>query len=138
MEMKGFGWGNDKSSTQLKKLKVGLPEGKEGKLEGIVQNNFCDDFVTKMKNAMCMSYFKYGDVNDRAGDVAIEKIYEELRRFMEDKNTEHLINVANEAMIRFMFPKQDEHYKGTDSDMSIISGKKMSVSEHIRNHILNF
>ena len=105
-------------------------------LEDIKKENVDDTFIERMCNAMIMSAFKYGKVNEYASKVALDKMQQELSMFMKDGNTEHMVNIANYAMIRYMFPKEGEGYKGTDSNNSVISTKPMTIFEHLRRYIM--
>lgn len=105
-------------------------------LEEIKEMNVDNTFIEHMVNAMCMSAFKYGDVKPVCGKVAIEKMNKEIEMFMEDGNTEHMVNVANYAMLRYMFPSEGETYMGTDSNKSVVRTKPMSVFEHLRRYIM--
>lgn len=106
-------------------------------LTQIKQENVDDTFIEHMTNAMIMSAFKYGKVNEYASNAALDKMQQELSMFIEDGNTEHMVNIANYAMIRYMFPKEGESYHGTDSDKSVIKhGKMKTVFEHLRDYIM--
>ena len=106
-------------------------------LEEMRKENVDDTFIEHMTNAMMMSAFKYGKVNEYASNVALDKMQKELQMFMEDGNTEHMVNIANYAMIRYMFPKEGECYKSTDSDKSVIKhGKCKSIFEWLREDIM--
>lgn len=105
-------------------------------LEEIKKMNVDDTFIEHMVNAMVMSAFKYGDVKPVCGKVAIEKMNKEIEMFMKDGNTEHMVNVANYAMLRYMFPQEGEMYKGTDSDKSVVNTKPMTIFEHLRRHLM--
>lgn len=105
-------------------------------LEDVKKMNVDDTFIEHMVNAMCMSAFKYGDVKEVCGKVAIEKMNREIEMFMKDGNTEHMVNVANYAMLRYMFPQEGEQYIGTDSDRSVVTTKPMTIFEHLRRYIL--
>jgi hypothetical protein len=105
-------------------------------LEEIKEMNVDKTFIEHMVNAMVMSAFKYGDVKPVCGKVAIEKMNKEIEMFMEDGNTEHMVNIANYAMLRYMFPSEGEAYKGTDSDKSVVRTKPMPIFEHLRRYIM--
>lgn len=105
-------------------------------LEELKKMNVDDTFIGHMVNAMVMSAFKYGDVKEVCGKVAIEKMNKEIEMFMKDGNTEHMVNVANYAMLRYMFPQEGEMYKGTDSDKSVVNTKPMTIFEHLRRYIM--
>lgn len=106
-------------------------------LEQIKNECVSNTFIEQMTNAMCMSYFKYGNVNDKAGECAMDKLKKELNMFMKDHNLEHMVNIANYAMIRYMRPMEGESYRGTDSNMSVVSkGKRQCVFDWLREYIL--
>lgn len=107
-------------------------------LEEIKEMNVDNTFIEHMVNAMVMSAFKYGDVKEVCGKVAIEKMNKEIEMFMEDGNTEHMVNVANYAMLRYMFPQERESYHGTDSNKSVETTKPMTIFEHLRRHIMEY
>lgn len=104
-------------------------------LEEIKKMNVDNTFIEHMVNAMVMSAFKYGDVKEVCGEVAIEKMNKEIEMFMRDGNTEHMVNVANYAMLRYMFPQEGEAYIGTDSNKSVVNTKPMTIFEHLRRYI---
>lgn len=104
-------------------------------LEEIRSMNVDDTFLEHMVNAMVMSAFKYGDVKEVCGKVAIERMNKEIEMFMKDGNTEHMVNVANYAMLRYMFPQEGEKYIGTDSNKSVVN-EPMTIFEHLRRYIL--
>lgn len=106
-------------------------------LEEMKKENVDDTFMEHMVNAMIMSAFKYGKVNEYASKVALNKMQQELCMFMEDGNTEHMVNIANYAMIRYMFPGEGESYKGTDSDKSVIRhDKSKTINEWLHDYIM--
>lgn len=116
---------------------------KQNLLEVILKNNFSESFVLHMKNAMMMSFFKHqdkrgdGNINSYVGKISIDMLQRELEAFKKDGNTEHMVNVANYAMCRYIFPQGDETYTPTDSDKSTFNvGKKQSVFEHLRDYIM--
>ena len=112
-------------------------------LNKILSNNFSEEFVTHMKNAMMMSFFKHqdrrgdGNINDYVGKISIDMLQRELEAFASDGNTEHMVNIANYAMCRFIFPQGNEAYTPTDSDKSMYNvGKRQTVFEHLRDYIM--
>lgn len=88
-------------------------------LDKILETEFSEDFVQKMKNRMITSYYKYGKLADNYGGCnvdAIKSLKKRLDKYKEDGNTEWLVDVANFAMIEFMYPQHEQaHFKGTDS-----------------------
>lgn len=90
-------------------------------LDDILGSEYSEVFDEKRKNAILMSYHKYGPSkeNFKKGMVdAIGTLKKCLKKFEETGNTEYLVDVANYAMFRFMYPQGNEHYEGTDSKQS--------------------
>lgn len=92
------------------------------KKAGVVPNSeFSDTFVQGMYDRMAVSFFKYGKVADAYPDKvsALASLEQRVRKYRETRNTEYLIDVANFAMIEFMYPSvTDAHFTPTDSDGS--------------------
>lgn len=89
--------------------------------EEILKKDFSSGFVTKMENAIVTSHFKYGSPNKTYPELAqaVKCIRERLDLYERTHKTEYLVDVANFAMIEFMFPAfQDARYEPTDSDKS--------------------
>ena len=91
---------------------------------------------TVRKAAVIVSHYKYGAVEDNFGKCggvdAIETIQKCIDKFKETKNVEYLIDVANYAMFRFMYPKDGEFYRPTDSSESAgISGISQKEIERL-------
>jgi hypothetical protein len=71
-----------------------------------------------MYDRMAVSFCKYGKVADAypAKVDAIESLKKRLDKYMETGNSEWLMDVANFAMIEFMYPRHTTaHYRPTDS-----------------------
>lgn len=89
--------------------------------EQILQRDFSTEFVAKMKNAIELSYHKYGYVSDTYPELAqaVNCIQERLDLYKETHNTEYLVDVANFAMIEYKHPAfSDAKYTPTDSAAS--------------------
>lgn len=87
----------------------------------ILNKEYCWEFDEKRKNAIIMSYYKYGPSkeNFKKGMVdAIGSLKKNLKKFEETGNTEYLVDVANYAMFRYMYPQGNESYRPTDSNGS--------------------
>ncbi len=87
----------------------------------ILQRDFSEEFVKKMKNAMLMSHYKYGYVGQTYPELAQARkcIDERLDCYIKTHNTEYLVDIANFAMIEYMYPSfSDAFYKPTDSEGS--------------------
>lgn len=89
--------------------------------EEILSRSFSESFVSKMKNAIETSHYKYGFASLTYPTLAqaYKCIKERLELYEKTHNTEYLVDVANFAMLEFMFPAFDDSaYKPTDSDKS--------------------
>ena len=78
-------------------------------------------FLQGMSDRMAMSYFKYGRVAEAYPRLvdAIASLKKRLALYEETGNTEWLMDVANFAMIEYMYPKHEKaHFKPTDSKES--------------------
>ena len=87
----------------------------------ILAKEYCEEFDERRKNAIVVSYHKYGPSkeNFQKGMVdAIGSLKKNLKKFEETGNTEYLVDVANYAMFRFMYTMKRERYKPTDSNQS--------------------
>lgn len=88
--------------------------------EEILKTEWSDRFEKLRKDAMETSYYKYGPARINYGvnkslDV-VENIKKRLQKYEETGNTEMLVDIANFAMLEFMYPsKESAHYKATDS-----------------------
>ena len=87
----------------------------------ILKRDFPDGFITKMKNAIELSHYKYGWCSQTYPELAqaYKCIKERLEMYEKTHNTEYLVDVANFAMIEFMHPSfDDSKYTPTDSESS--------------------
>lgn len=86
------------------------------------------------KKMMVTSYDKFGSVKDNyyivGGLNAIESLKAKLKEYEETGNTENLADVANFAMIEFMYPqKKGAGYKPTDG---YVNGKRTTVGISVK------
>ena len=89
--------------------------------EWILKQDFSEAFVTKMKNAIELSYYKYGNAKKTYPELAqaYKCLRERLDLYEKTHNTEFLVDAANFAMLEFMFPSfADAKYTPTDSGKS--------------------
>ena len=89
--------------------------------EQILQRDFSEAFINKMKNAIEISHHKYGWASNTYPELAQANkcIAERLSLYESTHNKEYLIDVANFAMLEFMFPSyKDAKYLPTDSNGS--------------------
>lgn len=87
----------------------------------ILQRDFSEAFVRKMKNAIEMSFHKYGFSSKTYPKLAQAHkcIQERLNLYEKTHNKEYLVDIANFAMLEFMHPAfEDARYNPQDSDKS--------------------
>lgn len=78
-------------------------------------------FLQGMINRMATSFHKYGHVRDNFPDRinAISCLEDRLDLYRETGNTEWLMDVANYAMIEFMYPRhRNAHFRPTSAEES--------------------
>lgn len=89
--------------------------------ESILKRDFSEEFVTKMKNAIEMSHYKYGYMCKTYPELAqaYKCIQERLDMYLKTHNKEYLVDIANFAMIEFKYPSfEDAAYSPKDSNES--------------------
>ena len=89
--------------------------------EQILKRDFSEAFVNKMKNAIETSHYKYGWASKTYPELAqaYKCIEQRLELYRKTHNTEYLVDVANFAMLEFLYPAfPDSKYIPTDSDKS--------------------
>lgn len=80
-----------------------------------------DEIIQRCKNAMDVSYFKYGEARKNFGEGRVDALGSVdncLIKFNRTKNTEYLQDAINYLLFRMMFPLPGDHYTPTDSDGS--------------------
>lgn len=100
--------------------------------EQILRRDFSEAFVNKMKNAIETSHYKYGWASKTYPELAqaYKCIEQRLELYRETHNTEYLVDVANFAMLEFMYPAfPDSKYIPTDSDKSCGLADGLSYKE---------
>lgn len=102
----------------------------------ILKTEYSERFDKIRKGMMVVSYFKYGVMRENYDKFkcmdAIGNIEKRLEKYKETGNTEFLADIANFAMIEFMYPSiEGAKYTPTDSGACEIAG--FSINE-IRNY----
>ena len=113
-----------------------------------------NEFARHMREACIMSHFKYGFVHDKPFSHYRMLTDLEFKAFEKDSNHEHLVNIANYAMFRYMTGEHTEDvnnmavealkawdpekHTGTDSDKSCVKqhSKPKPVTDHLRDILL--
>jgi len=87
--------------------------------EKVLKTEYSAEFDQLRKNRMFNSFYKYGPVAENYGEKlvnAVASLEKYLERYKKTGNTEYLADVANFAMIEFMFPQHPQaHFRPTDS-----------------------
>jgi len=90
--------------------------------EEILKTEYSLEFDEIRKKAMVMGHYKYGSIKanrDAKATDMIKSIEMRIVKYLQTKNTEYLADIANFAMIEFMYPSLDgAYFKYTDSDKS--------------------
>ena len=89
--------------------------------EDILKRDFSEEFILKMKNAIEMSHYKYGWASKTYPELAqaVKCIQERLDMYEKTHNKDFLIDVANFAMLEYLYPSyEDSKYIPTDSEDS--------------------
>ena len=99
----------------------------EKDFDKILKTEYSNTFDDIRKKMMIMSYYKYGPMKDNYEKYkcmdALGNIQKRIEKYKETGNTEFLADVANFAMIEFMYPSIDNaKYTPTDSGACEVSG----------------
>ena len=92
-----------------------------GTREDILMRDFSNEFIEKMKNAIETSHYKYGWASKTYPELsqAIKCVQERLDIYNKTHNKELLIDIANFAMLEYLYPSyEDAKYVPTDSSDS--------------------
>ena len=96
-------------------------------IEDILRTEYSERFDKIRKDMMVMSYYKYGPMKENYDKFkcmdALGNIEKRIAKYKETGNTEFLADVANFAMIEFMYPSiEGARYTPTDSGACDIAG----------------
>lgn len=100
---------------------------KNNDFDEILKTEYSLRFDEIRKKQMIMSYYKYGPMKDNYEKFkcmdALGNIEKRLQKYKETGNTEFLADLANFAMIEFMYPSvSGAKYTPTDSGACAIVG----------------
>jgi len=88
--------------------------------EEILKDRYSEKFDKLRQNRMIMGHYRYGPLKENClpGMVdTIASLEKRLDAYKRTGNTEFLTDVANFAMIEFMYPQHPEaHFKATEHD----------------------
>lgn len=93
----------------------------------ILRQEYDESFDNIRKKMMVMSYYKYGPAKDNykldRTMKAIGSLEMRLQKYKDTGNLEFLADIANFAMLEFMYPQHPKaHYQPTDSDVCGVDG----------------
>lgn len=90
-------------------------------MNDILKSEYSEHFDKLRKNRVQVSYYKYGPARQNFGGGRVDAIGTLelcLDKFKKTGNTEYLLDVANYAMFRFMYPMSNEFFEATSSSES--------------------
>lgn len=85
-------------------------------LDEIFKIQWSNEFESAMRNRMAMGYFRYGDLQKQIGKNKYDNIGSIKRRicaYEADNNREHLVDIANLALVEFAV-NPDKPFKSVD------------------------
>ena len=91
-------------------------------MSDVLKAEYSEEFDKLRKNRVEIAYYKYGSARENFGGGrvdALETMKRCIEAFEKDHNTEHLVDAANYAMFRYMYPYPGEYFKSTDSSGSV-------------------
>lgn len=101
-------------------------------IESILKSEYSKEFDEKRKRSMITSYYKYGKaaLNYPNNVDAIASLEQRLNLYKQTGNMDYLIDIANFAMLEFMFPrKKDSFYKAIADEKESPDLVGLSVGE---------
>ena len=90
-------------------------------MNDILKQEYSEQFDKERKHRVEVSFYKYGPARKNFGEGRVDAIGSLelcLDKFKKTHNTEYLLDIANYAMFRYMFPMPGESFKQTDSNAS--------------------
>ncbi|MGN9163181.1 hypothetical protein [Clostridium sulfidigenes] len=99
-------------------------------IEQVLQIEYSEEFDKLRKNRMFVSYHKYGPIKNNYGEgliSSVENLEIRLKKYKETGNTEFLVDVANFAMIEFMYPKHSNAHFDSENHGTRLKG--MTVND---------
>ncbi|MGM9972637.1 MAG: hypothetical protein ACI33K_01145 [Clostridiaceae bacterium] len=103
-------------------------------LERILKSEYSEEFDRLRKNRMSTSYFKYGPIKTNYGESlvsALENLEIRLRKYKETGNKEFLVDIANFAMIEFLYPSLENTYFDSESHGTGLKGTTVKDLENL-------
>ncbi len=94
-------------------------------IDEILKTEYCTDFDKLRKNRMATSYFKYGKIKENYGQKlvsAVENLEIRVEKYKKTGNTEYLLDIANFAMIEYMYPQHKNAYFSSTDNKDNLAG----------------
>lgn len=91
-------------------------------MNNILSREYSEEFDTLRRNRVETAFYKYGPARKNFGEGRVDAVKTLelcLEAFKKDGNTEHMVDIANYAMFRYMYPMPGEFFKATDSSGSV-------------------
>lgn len=92
----------------------------------ILETEYSKEFDNLRKNRMIVSFYKYGPIKENYGHQlvnAIKNLEKRLELYKETGNTEYLADIANFAMIEYMYPQHPKAHFNPESESPGLGGK---------------
>ena len=90
----------------------------------ILSREYSQEFDKLRQNRMITSFYKYGPISENYGNKLINcmaNLEKRLEMYKKEGNIEYLIDVANFAMIEFMFPQHgDAHFNNESTSPGLM------------------
>jgi hypothetical protein len=91
-------------------------------IEQILAKDWSPDFINGMQNRIVQSHYKYGWMSDTYPTIlasAIGSLDKRLELYKQTGNREYLMDIANFAMIEYMYPQHPKaHFRVVPSEES--------------------
>ena len=91
-------------------------------MNDVLSREYSEEFDKLRKNRVEISFYKYGPARENFGGGRVDAVKTLelcLEAFKNDGNTEHMVDIANYAMFRYMYPMPGESFTSTDSSGSV-------------------
>lgn len=89
-------------------------------MKQILEYQFSEDFVRKMKARVFVGFHRYGQSKQYAIENKydiLETIKKRLEKYRETGNQEHLVDAANFIMIEYMYPQHpNAHFESVEEE----------------------
>lgn len=111
--------------NNLWRWKCDLPELEEPKpkminIEELRESEWCEEFEQLMRNRLIMGAIRYGKLNeqDKPTYERAKTMAKKVALYVETKNKEVLVDLANYAMIEYIEPTEEGTYFAATDDMN--------------------